>query len=251
MLDRFAYLEKQRQAFALIQPRAIVVDRHSVDQFEYKIGTPRPGLAAIEQARDIWVFECRQGLALLLESGAAVLGIQVVLDDLDGDSFLKVIHADGFIDRTHPTLAYLAKIGRPELRKPVFAALVAAFVGSIGIAILLSRTQWNQDIFEGWVMLAAAFFVCTMIVFMMKTGRQLLSAAGVSNLKLRLAQVSAFPYSVSMSDILGSQLQAIGVQLDVQPMEFPRWLQTVFTGAVIVLAVLMNSIQYGRRAKSS
>jgi len=26
--------------------------------------------------------------------------------------------------------------------------------------------------------------------------------------------------------------------------------QTVFTGAVIVLAVLMNSIQYGRRAKS-
>ncbi|MGO8344900.1 ABC transporter permease, partial [Rhizobium ruizarguesonis] len=27
--------------------------------------------------------------------------------------------------------------------------------------------------------------------------------------------------------------------------------QTVFTGAVIVLAVLMNSIQYGRRVKSS
>ena len=71
------------------------------------------------------------------------------------------------------TLAYLAKIGRPELRKSVFAALIAAFVGSIGIAILLSRTQWNQDIFEGWIMLVAAFFVITMIVFMMKTGRAL------------------------------------------------------------------------------
>src|SRR5881227_1754903 len=71
------------------------------------------------------------------------------------------------------TLAYLAKINRPELRKPVYAALVAAFAGSIGIAVLLSRTQWNQDIFEGWVMLAAAFFVVTMIVFMMKTGRRL------------------------------------------------------------------------------
>jgi len=71
------------------------------------------------------------------------------------------------------TLAYLAKIGRPELRKSVFAALAAAFLGSIGIAILLSRTQWNQDIFEGWIMLAAAFFVVTMIVFMMKTGRAL------------------------------------------------------------------------------
>src|SRR6266404_3790645 len=71
------------------------------------------------------------------------------------------------------TLAYLSKIGRPELRKSVFAALIAAFVGSIGIAILLSRTQWNQDIFEGWIMLAAAFFVVTMIIFMMKTGRAL------------------------------------------------------------------------------
>ena len=71
------------------------------------------------------------------------------------------------------TLAYLAKIGRPDLRKPVYSALVAAFVGSIGVAILLSRTRWNQDVFEGWVMLAAAFFVVTMIVFMMKTGRRL------------------------------------------------------------------------------
>jgi len=71
------------------------------------------------------------------------------------------------------TLAYLSKIGRPELRKSVFAALIAAFVGSIGIAILLSRTQWNQDIFEGWIMLAAAFFVVTMIIFMMQTGRAL------------------------------------------------------------------------------
>jgi high-affinity iron transporter len=71
------------------------------------------------------------------------------------------------------TLAYLAKIGRPELKKPVYAALVSAFLGSIAVAVLLARTQWNQDIFEGWIMLAAAFFVITMIVFMMKTGRKL------------------------------------------------------------------------------
>ncbi len=71
------------------------------------------------------------------------------------------------------TLAYLAKIGRPELKKPVYAALVSAFLGSIGVAVLLARMQWNQDVFEGWIMLAAAFFVVTMIVFMMKTGRKL------------------------------------------------------------------------------
>jgi high-affinity iron transporter len=71
------------------------------------------------------------------------------------------------------TLAYLAKIGRSELKKSVYAALVAAFIGSIGVAVALSRTNLNQDIFEGWVMLVAAFFVITMIVFMMRTSKHL------------------------------------------------------------------------------
>jgi high-affinity iron transporter len=71
------------------------------------------------------------------------------------------------------TLAYLAKIGRPELKKPVYAALGAAFAGSIAVAILLSRLQVNEDAFEGWIMLAAAVFVISMIIFMMRTGRKL------------------------------------------------------------------------------
>ncbi len=71
------------------------------------------------------------------------------------------------------TLAYLAKIGRNDLRKSVYAALAAAFAGSIGVAIVVSHFKLNEDIFEGWVMLVAAVFVVTMIVFMMKTGRRL------------------------------------------------------------------------------
>ena len=71
------------------------------------------------------------------------------------------------------TLAYLSKIGRQDLRKPVYSGLAVASIGGVGIAILLARTHLNQDIFEGWIMLAAAFFVITMIVFMMKTGRKL------------------------------------------------------------------------------
>jgi len=71
------------------------------------------------------------------------------------------------------TLAYLNKIQRSDLRKSVYAALASAVVASIGVAILLSRLQLNEDIFEGWVMLGAAFFVVTMIVFMMKTGKKL------------------------------------------------------------------------------
>ena len=71
------------------------------------------------------------------------------------------------------TFAYLAKIGRNDLRKSVYAALAAAFVGSIAVAVIISRLNLNQDIFEGWVMLVAAVFVVTMIIFMMKTGRKL------------------------------------------------------------------------------
>jgi len=71
------------------------------------------------------------------------------------------------------TLAYLSKIGRTDLRKSVYMALAAAFLGSIGVAVLLSRTHLNQDIFEGWIMLAAAVFVASMVIFMMRTGRKL------------------------------------------------------------------------------
>ncbi len=71
------------------------------------------------------------------------------------------------------TLAYIAKIGRPDLRKAVYTALAAATLGSVVAAVALSRLQLNRDIFEGWVMLVAAVFVVTMIIFMMKTGRKL------------------------------------------------------------------------------
>lgn len=69
------------------------------------------------------------------------------------------------------TLAYLNKIERNDLRKPVYAALVAAFAASVAAAVVIARLGLNTEVFEGWVMLVAAFFVVTMIVFMMKTAR--------------------------------------------------------------------------------
>jgi high-affinity iron transporter len=71
------------------------------------------------------------------------------------------------------TLAYLTKIGRNDLRKAVYAALGAAFLGSIGVAVVISRLNLNEDVFEGWIMLVAAFFVITMVIFMMKTGKKM------------------------------------------------------------------------------
>ncbi|WP_213805811.1 Fe-S-containing protein [Granulicella sp. dw_53] len=69
--------------------------------------------------------------------------------------------------------AYLSKIGRQELKRTVFWALGAAIAASVAVAVLISHLNFNPDIFEGWVMLAAAAFVVSMIWFMHKTARTL------------------------------------------------------------------------------
>jgi FTR1 family protein len=67
--------------------------------------------------------------------------------------------------------AYLTKIGRDELKKTVFWALGAALTASVIGAVIMARIQFNTDIFEGWVMLAAAVFVVSMIWFMHRAAR--------------------------------------------------------------------------------
>ncbi len=69
--------------------------------------------------------------------------------------------------------AYLSKIGRPELKRTVFWALGSAIAASVAAAILVARTQFNSDVLEGWVMLAAAAFVLSMIWFMHRTARSM------------------------------------------------------------------------------
>src|SRR6201993_3475693 len=71
------------------------------------------------------------------------------------------------------TLVYLAKIGRPDLRRFVYYGLAAALFGSVAGAVALSYAPINEDKVEGWVMLVAAVFVISMVVFMMRTARKL------------------------------------------------------------------------------
>jgi FTR1 family protein len=71
------------------------------------------------------------------------------------------------------TLVYLSKIGRPDLRRTVYFALGAALFASIAGAVALSYAPINQDKVEGWVMLVAAVFVVSMVIFMMRTARKL------------------------------------------------------------------------------
>ena len=69
--------------------------------------------------------------------------------------------------------AYLSKIGRSELKKTVFWALGAAIAASVLVALVVARLHLNSDVIEGWVMLAAAAFVVSMIWFMHRTARSM------------------------------------------------------------------------------
>src|SRR5258708_37088928 len=64
-------------------------------------------------------------------------------------------------------------MGRADLRKTVYWALVVAVVASVAGAVALSYLPINQDAIEGWVMLVAAVFVVSMVIFMMRTARKL------------------------------------------------------------------------------
>jgi high-affinity iron transporter len=76
------------------------------------------------------------------------------------------------------TLVYLAKIGRPDLRRTVYVALTAAFGASVAAGVALAYlqstiSQDQQDKLEGWIELVAAAVVVGMIAFMMRTARRL------------------------------------------------------------------------------
>ncbi len=71
--------------------------------------------------------------------------------------------------------AYLNKIGRNDLKRVVLTALAAACACSLLVAVVLARTQFNQDIFEGVVLLVAAVFVLSVIWFMQRTAKSMKS----------------------------------------------------------------------------
>jgi FTR1 family protein len=68
---------------------------------------------------------------------------------------------------------YLSKSGRAHLTRVVYIALGAAVVASVAAAMLLDRIVSNQEAFEGWVLLIAAFLVATVVLWMHRTARGL------------------------------------------------------------------------------
>ncbi len=88
--------------------------------------------------------------------------------------------------------AYLSKIGRPELKRTVFYAIGSALVASVVAAVIVAKLNFNSDILEGWVMLAAAAFVVSMIWFMHRTARSM-----KGQIEARVARFTSGEASVS------------------------------------------------------
>jgi high-affinity iron transporter len=70
-------------------------------------------------------------------------------------------------------LVYLARTGRTHLARFAWYGVAAASALSVGIAMILQRFRISEDGFEGLMLLVAAAFVITMIVWMNRVARHL------------------------------------------------------------------------------
>lgn len=70
-------------------------------------------------------------------------------------------------------LLYLARTGRRQLSRPVWVGAALAVLVSGVVAAWLSRWQLNQDGFEGLLLVIAAGFVVSMVVWMNRVARHL------------------------------------------------------------------------------
>jgi high-affinity iron transporter len=135
--------------------------------------------------------------------------------------------------------AYLDKIDRRELKKTAFVALLSAVAASVGVAIVISRTQFNEDIFEGWVMLVAAAFVVGMIWFMHKTARSMKGEieSKVAKLTSNRFGLFMFVFLMVLREGVETVLILAGVSLNsTELMSFTGTLLGI--GAAVVFGVL-------------
>jgi high-affinity iron transporter len=70
-------------------------------------------------------------------------------------------------------VSYLRKIGRTDLMPAVYRALASAAVASIAAAWAFSLIHVSSDAYEGWVLLASAAFVLSMVIWMNRHGRKM------------------------------------------------------------------------------
>lgn len=99
-------------------------------------------------------------------------------------------------------LAYLRKINRGDLERPVWYGVGAALLASLAAAALMERFAWNEESVEGFLMLFAAVLLISMIVWMRRVARSLRgeieNQVGRLASRERLAALGLFLFVFSM-----------------------------------------------------
>lgn len=70
-------------------------------------------------------------------------------------------------------VTYLRKTGRESRERWVYAGLAAGIVASLACAAIFAALGVEEEAYEGWLMLAGAVFVATMVYWMLRTARGL------------------------------------------------------------------------------
>ena len=71
------------------------------------------------------------------------------------------------------TVAWLRKTGRLDLMPTVYRALISAVVACFLAAWAFTKIEYNEDAYEGWVLLVSAVFVFSMVIWMNRHGGKL------------------------------------------------------------------------------
>ena len=117
-------------------------------------------------------------------------------------------------------LSHLQKTGRAAWARVVYWGVAAAILASLAGAYFLKRAEINEDVMEGWLMLAGALFVASMALWMWRTGKHL-----KKDIEARLTQLAAAP----------SRGAAAGLFLFVFLMVFREGVETVLFLAAVSL----------------
>jgi FTR1 family protein len=109
-------------------------------------------------------------------------------------------------------LSYLRKTGRANWSPVVWWAVGAAVVASIAGAVVLARLEFNEEAFEGWLLLVGSVFVGSLVYWMWKTGKRM-----KQEIESKLTEISARP----------SRAAAAGLFLFVFLMIFREGVETI------------------------
>jgi high-affinity iron transporter len=138
-------------------------------------------------------------------------------------------------------LVYLNRTGRAALARWVWGGVLAAVVSSLAVAIALERWKVSQDGFEGLLLLVAAVFVMTMIIWMNRVARHLKadieqrveSFAGKSDFSAGLG-LAAFVFLMVLRE--GAELALILRAVELSSEGLAVWIGTSL-GLCVAIAV--------------